>query len=227
MLVIFLPSTSVMMSPPRLTSAPSIVAEVLPPSIPALSAGPPLTTDWTITPFLDRQVDRLRQVGGDRAAADAEEGVFDFAVSSSWWISARTVSIGIAKPMPTLPLPPPPVSIWELIPITSPAALISGPPELPGLIAASVWITLEIEKPLGAWIWRCSAETMPLVTVRSSPNGLPIATTGSPTSISAESPSVSGCSWSAGRVDLEQGEVGGRVGADHFGRVGRCRSRRV
>ena len=51
--------------------------------------------------------------------------------------------------MPTLPLPLPPVSIWELIPITSPSASISGPPELPGLIAASVWITLEIEKPFG------------------------------------------------------------------------------
>ena len=74
--------------------------------------------------------------------------------------------------------------IWELIPITLPSASISGPPELPGLIAASVWITWEMEKPLGAWIWRCSAETMPLVTVRSSPNGLPIATTGSPTSAS-------------------------------------------
>ena len=33
-------------------------------------------------------------------------------------------------------------AIAELIPITSPAALTSGPPELPGLIAASVWIAL-------------------------------------------------------------------------------------
>ena len=98
--------------------------------------------------------------------------------------------------------PPPPVSICELIPITSPAALISGPPELPGLIAASVWITLEIENPLGAWIWRCRAETMPLVTVRSRPNGLPIATTGSPTSIFEESPRASGCSWSEGASTL-------------------------
>jgi hypothetical protein len=28
----------------------------------------------------------------------------------------------------------------ELTPTTSPTALVSGPPELPGLIAASVWI---------------------------------------------------------------------------------------
>ena len=121
---------------------------------------------------------------------------------SSWLISLRAVLIGIAKPMPTLPLPLPPVSIWELIPITLPAASISGPPELPGLIAASVWITLEIEKPSGAWIWRWRAETMPLVTVRSSPKGLPIATTGSPTSTFEESPSVSGWSWSEGAFTL-------------------------
>ena len=92
--------------------------------------------------------------------------------------------------MPTLP--PLWLSIWELMPITWPSPLISGPPELPGLIAASVWITSEIEKPLGAWIWRWSAETMPLVTVRSRAKGLPMATTGSPTCTLAESPSGSG-----------------------------------
>ena len=82
------------------------------------------------------------------------------------------------------------------------------------MIAASVWITLEIEKPFGAWIWRCRAETMPLVTVRSRPKGLPIATTGSPTSISEESPRVERVQLVGGRVDLEQGDVGRRVGAD-------------
>ncbi len=132
----------------------------------------------------------------------------------------RAVLIGIAKPMPTLPLPPPPVSIWELIPITLPEASISGPPELPGLIAASVWITLEIEKPLGAWIWRCSAETMPLVTVRSSPKGLPIATTGSPTWSCEESPSGQRVQLVRRRVHLEQRQVGRRVGPDDLGGVG-------
>ena len=34
----------------------------------------------------------------------------------------------------------PPVAICELIPTTSPCAPISGPPELPGLIDASVWM---------------------------------------------------------------------------------------
>lgn len=56
-----------------------------------------------------------------------------------------TALIGIAKPRPTLPawlllleLLPLPEYIAELIPITWPAELISGPPELPGLSAASV-----------------------------------------------------------------------------------------
>ena len=46
------------------------------------------------------------------------------------------------------------------------------------MIEASVWITLRIGKPLGASIWRWSAETMPVVTVREKPNGLPIAIDG-------------------------------------------------
>ena len=37
---------------------------------------------------------------------------------------------------------PPTVAIAELTPITSPSRLTSGPPELPGLIAASVWMAL-------------------------------------------------------------------------------------
>ena len=75
----------------------------------------------------------------------------------------------------------PPVAICELTPITRPQASSSGPPELPGLIGASVWMTLSIWKPLGAWIWRPRPETMPSVAVRSRPNGLPIAIAVSPT----------------------------------------------
>ena len=52
----------------------------------------------------------------------------------------------IAKPRPMLPpaadTDPGGWAIAELIPTTSPAALTSGPPELPGLIAASVWIAV-------------------------------------------------------------------------------------
>ena len=46
--------------------------------------------------------------------------------------------IGMAKPMPTDP------PVWEkmalLMPISAPRTSTSGPPELPGLIEASVWM---------------------------------------------------------------------------------------
>ena len=45
---------------------------------------------------------------------------------------------GIAKPMPIEP--PEGEKIAELMPITSPSRLNIGPPELPRLIAASVWM---------------------------------------------------------------------------------------
>ena len=65
--------------------------------------------------------------------------------------------------------------------MTRPRLSSSGPPELPGLIGASVWMTLSIWKPLGARISRPRPETMPAVAVRSRPSGLPIAMAVSPT----------------------------------------------
>ena len=49
---------------------------------------------------------------------------------------------GIAKPTPSLP--PESLWIWALTPITFPEAEMSGPPELPWLMGASVWIESEI-----------------------------------------------------------------------------------
>ena len=46
--------------------------------------------------------------------------------------------LGIAKPIPWKP--PVRVAMAVLMPITSPSRLTSGPPELPGLIEASVWM---------------------------------------------------------------------------------------
>ena len=63
-----------------------------------------------------------------------------------------------------------------LTPITSARELTSGPPELPGLRAASVWITSPIRRPFWARSERPTALTMPAVTVDSKPSGLPIAT---------------------------------------------------
>ena len=102
--------------------------------------------------------------------------------------------------------------------MTRPRSSSSGPPELPGLIGASVWMTLSIVKPLGAWIVRPRPEMMPAVAVRSRPSGKPMAIALSPTVTLSESANVSGLSCrSVVGVDPQDGEVGGRVGADHLG----------
>ena len=97
----------------------------------------------------------------------------------------RAMSIGMAKPMPFES-----AAIAVLMPTTLAPASSSGPPELPGLIAASVWMRL-----LRFWlpsvvIVRPLADTMPLVTeFEYVPSGLPIATTSCPTLSSLERPS--------------------------------------
>ena len=86
----------------------------------------------------DRDVEeagkRRRQVVG----RDPDVRVRDLSAVSSSRMDRRAVSIGTAKPTPS----PPPVllRICALIPITRPRPSSSGPPELPWLIAASVWI---------------------------------------------------------------------------------------
>jgi hypothetical protein len=98
----------------------------------------------------------------------------------------------MANPTPTLPSTVPP-SICDVTPITWPSASSSGPPELPWLIAVSVWIASGMVRPSGAWMSRPVALTMPAVIVRWSPNGLPIAYTGSPGCVAVEAPNASGC----------------------------------
>ena len=87
--------------------------------------------------------------------------------------------MGTAKPRPWLP--PDCEAICSLMPITLPDESISGPPELPSLMAASVWMPFEIVEPFGDCRLRSVAETMPEVREKSKPSGLPMATTGSPT----------------------------------------------
>jgi hypothetical protein len=73
------------------------------------------------------------------------------------------------------------------MPTTSPRALNSGPPELPGFTATSVWmkgtaLSSGSERPL--------ALTTPAVTVFSKPKGAPMASTHSPTRRLSVLPSV-------------------------------------
>ena len=85
-----------------------------------------------------------------------------------------TVPAAMAKPDPSTGLPLGVRSIREvLIPTTLPSIVKSGPPLLPGLIAASVWIS----QPSPAWSIQ-TAEMTPLVTVAlPTPSGYPIANT--------------------------------------------------
>ena len=82
-----------------------------------------------------------------------------------------------AKPTPEFT--PVVEKIWVLIPITRPSASTSGPPELPGLMAASV-CTMSTPSTT-----RSTPLTMPAVTDCSSPKGLPSATASCPTRSSA------------------------------------------
>ena len=106
-----------------------------------------------------------------------------------WSATCAARSIGMAKPMPMEPREPS-VAMAVLTPITSPLALTSGPPELPGLIGASV--CRAVPRWLPSRTSRSSALTIPEVTVPARPSGEPTASTGSPTAASAERPRVSG-----------------------------------
>ena len=56
-----------------------------------------------------------------------------------------------------------------LTPTTSPRELASGPPEFPGLSAASVCTRSSINRPVRARIERPTALTTPVVTVAANP----------------------------------------------------------
>ena len=62
-----------------------------------------------------------------------------------------------------------------LIPMRLPFTSTNAPPELPGLMAASVWMKFS-KVLMPSWL-RPSALTMPLVTVWPTPKGLPMAST--------------------------------------------------
>src|SRR6478735_6602228 len=90
---------------------------------------------------------------------------------------------GMAKQMPWAPL-----MMAVLTPITSPWLLMSGPPELPGLRAASVWMMLSMSRPVLERNDRARLLMTPAVTVYWNPYGLPMAMATCPTSMAEESP---------------------------------------
>ena len=100
------------------------------------------------------------------------------------------------------------------MPITSPREFSSGPPELPGFTAASVWMIPLIIRPFLARSERSRALTIPVVSVRSSPNGLPSASTFWPTRSCDESPIAHREEPRRRDLDADHGDVVRGVGAD-------------
>ncbi len=94
-----------------------------------------------------------------------------------FWISCGTtreiVFAGIAKPTPVFS--PVWLAMAVFIPIKRPRLSKSGPPEFPRLRAASSWMIDFIVRPLRDGKERFRLEMIPVVIVRSSPNGLPMA----------------------------------------------------
>ena len=88
------------------------------------------------------------------------------------------------------------------MPTTRARESASAPPELPGLSAASVWMTSSTTRParpLRVGSARPSALTTPAVTEPARPSGLPTATTSCPTTSWSASPSRTGGGRSPGR----------------------------
>ena len=140
-----------------MTVEPSTAVITSPFCRPALSAGAPEATSPTLAPAGSDESDSLTPRYGCVALPSA----------ISCATTVLTVFDGTAKPIPMLP--PDDDSIWLLTPITRPFRSSSGPPLLPLLIAASVWMAPPIGWLLGDVIVRSSALTMPAVTVFSRP----------------------------------------------------------
>ncbi len=83
-------------------------------------------------------------------------------------MTSFSVSTATAKPTPVLLADCPSVRICALTPITRPRLSSSGPPEFPGLIAASVCSALPMSKfSCSDGIVRPMPEITPVVSVRS------------------------------------------------------------
>ena len=106
--------------------------------MPASAAGLSGSTLPTSAPFGLVEPERLGGVLVDRLDLRRRAAAVDRAVLPQLVDDLPGRSRGMAKPMPTLP--PEGEKIAVLTPITSPFRLKVGPPELPRLIGASIWM---------------------------------------------------------------------------------------
>ena len=127
--------------------------------------------------------------------------------------------LGIAKPMPGAAEPPSSGSVAASVgmPMTRPSMSASAPPELPGLIAALVWIIVGSATPFPSETPCRKALTIPSVTLDRSPNGFPIAIAKSPISSLFDRERRR---YQMRTGDMDDGEVVGCEPADELGAVG-------
>ena len=118
-----------------LTGTLSTLTIVSPGRTPAFSAGLPASTDSTNAPSWAFRSKAAARSASTLTMLIPRKPRTTFPLSRSWGRIVLSVLIGTAKPM-----------FWAgrkiavLMPTTSPLMLSSGPPELPKLIAASVWM---------------------------------------------------------------------------------------
>ena len=108
--------------------------------MPACSAGLFSVTPATSAPVRVGHGQAFGDLVGHLLDADAEPAAAGLAELAQLGDDVDRRLDGIAKPMPIEP--PVGEMIAVLMPTTSPSMLNSGPPELPRLMAASVWMKL-------------------------------------------------------------------------------------
>src|SRR6478735_487388 len=174
-----------------------MVTMTSPTASPALAPGPSWSRARTYNPGCTPTCDAIAAVMGTVEMPVA--GGVNRPLAINWSATTVANAVGMAKPIPTLPPPASPlalgtVAIAVLTPTSAPVQSTRAPPELPGLIEASVCrppgIRAVSPPSAGTTMSRPSALMMPAVTEPSNPSGAPSATTGCPTSNPSESPSV-------------------------------------
>src|SRR5580765_7474202 len=117
----------------------SSTASTMSPTLsPAASAGPPGFTSAISTPQLRFSPSPAANVGVIVCAPASISDRCTCPYFRRLSYTKRTILVGIANPMPSLP--PLPDRMNVLIPTTLPSMSTNGPPLLPGLMGASVWM---------------------------------------------------------------------------------------
>mmetsp|Transcript_66303 Transcript_66303/g.153993 ORF Transcript_66303/g.153993 Transcript_66303/m.153993 type:complete len:217 (-) Transcript_66303:784-1434(-) len=133
---------------------------------PAASAGPPGTTLMTMMPS---SCSSSAMTSGAKTMPKKGRRTKPFEMMLSTFLD--TVSMGMARPTPAkVPLP---LNMAVLTPTTLPSLLSNGPPLLPGLMEASVWMTPLIGLPPALSMVRETPLTIPRLKLCSRPKGLP------------------------------------------------------